>query len=744
LLKNAKLKTKLFLVLSLPIAGLLFFSLLVSTAKYRTMLEVNALEEFSSLAVKMSATVHEIQKERGMSSGYLGSAGVRFGADLKLQRVKTDAKIKELMDFVGTIKAGKSNDQFNKVLSNAISMLDALGAKRTEVDAMRIRAADAVIYYTGINTEFLDAISYIPSLSSNIEVANAASAYVSILYGKEKAGQERALLSKVFSEGSFAPGVYDKFIALVAEQNLYFKIFEAQDPIVHEKLFNDLALTLATKEVERMRAVAVKKAATGNFGIDPVFWFGEATERIDGFKLIEDSEASDLVKKVADIKSSARNSLVLYASLSFIVILVVIGMAFMMALKIIRPIKKLSDALAAIAGGNLDAHVDVDSRDEIGMMGGNFNAMATELKKQRAMLTDYGNELRRGNEDLKSKATALRQRDLESSAFSRMGEMLHACQAVEEAANVISGAVQIFFPHESGAIFLFNASRNILESIKQWGKNPPQAHVIGPNDCWGLRRGRHHLVALDNDPRCPHALDAPLPYICIPMSAQGETLGMLYLHLDSLSGAMDIVKDIAEWSGTKEHLILRLAENAGLAITNLKLREKLRNLSVRDPLTGLFNRRYMSEALELERQRGLRSESTIGVLMIDIDHFKRFNDTFGHDAGDTVLKELGLFLQKSIRGGDIACRYGGEEFTIIMPGASIESAKARANILVEGARHINVSHKGQSLGGITLSIGVAILPEHGADADTVIQAADAALYRAKEEGRDRVCTAGVV
>ena len=739
MLKNAKLKTKLFLVLALPIAGLLFFSLVMSMEKYRTMLEVDALEEFSSLAVKMSAAVHEMQKERGMSSGYLGSAGVRFGAELKSQRGGTDAKIKKLRDFVGTLKAGKSNDRFNKALSDALSLLGTLGAKRAEVDARSITAGDAVAYYTGINTAFLDVIDDIPSLGSKVEVSVMASAYVNLLYGKEKAGIERAVLSGVFAENSFAPGQYNKLAALVAAQDVYLKIFETQADEKHRNMLRDEELKLYTKEVARMRAVAVEKAATGGFGIDPVFWFGEATERIDGLKTIEDSLSSDLVEKVEAVKSSARNALVLYAALSFIVILVVIGMAFMMALKIIGPIRKLNDALAAIAGGNLDMRVDVDSGDEIGMMAGNFNAMAAELKKQRTMLVEYGNELRHGNEDLKQKATALRQRDLESSAFSRMGEMLHACQSVEEAAGVIAGAVQIFFPHDSGAIYLFNASRNILESIKQWGEKPPAAHTIGPNDCWGLRRGRHHLVALAGDPRCPHALDAPLPYICIPMAAQGETLGMLYLHLDSLSGVTDIVKDIKEWSDVKEHLILRLAENAGLAITNLKLREKLRNLSVRDPLTGLFNRRYMSEALELERQRGLRKESTIGVLMIDIDHFKRFNDTFGHDAGDTVLKELGLFLQKSIRGGDIACRYGGEEFTVIMPGASIESATARANILMEGARHINVTHKGQSLGGITLSIGVAIVPEHGDDADTVIRAADAALYRAKEEGRDRVC-----
>jgi len=336
LLNNIKLKTKLFLVLALPILGLLFFSLVVSMEKYRTMVELDALAEFSSLAVKMSATVHEIQKERGMTAGFLGSAGASFGSELKSQRGGSDAKIKELRDFVGGLKAVKSKEHFNQTLSAALSLLDALGAKRSEVDAMSIQPADAVAYYTGVNTAFLDVISIVPSLSSNAEVSIAASAYVSLLYGKEKAGIERAVLSKVFAENSFAPGGYDKFASLVAAQDVYFKIFEAQDAVKHGKLLNDEASKPYVKEVVRMRAVAVEKAATGGFGIDAASWFSAATERINGLKTIEDSESADFIKKALDIKDSARNALVFYATLSLIVILAVISMACVIAISILR------------------------------------------------------------------------------------------------------------------------------------------------------------------------------------------------------------------------------------------------------------------------------------------------------------------------------------------------------------------------------------------------------------------------
>lgn len=416
----------------------------------------------------------------------------------------------------------------------------------------------------------------------------------------------------------------------------------------------------------------------------------------------------------------------------------IIFLTYLFSFTVTKPIKKISYGLQEIGHNNFDVSIGIDSNGEIGLMAKNFNIMVAELKKNKSKLNEYSNELQSSYEELVARTGALQDRDLESSTFSKMSEMLHACHSVEEAASVISGTLQVFFPNESGAIYIFNSSRNMLEAIMQWGQNQDISQIMTPSDCWGLRRGRPHLVVdLISDQRCQHAHDVVPPYICIPMVAQGETLGMLYLHIDTLTG----VKDIKNWRNKKEHLALRVSENTGLAITNLKLRETLRNMSVRDPLTGLFNRRYMSEALELERQRCLRKESTIGILMIDIDHFKRFNDTFGHDAGDAVLKEIAAFLQQNIRGGDIACRYGGEEFTIIMPGATIETSALRANTLLDGVRHIHIKHKGQSVGNITLSIGVAIIPEHGNDSNTVMQAADTALYKAKHEGRDRICIA---
>jgi diguanylate cyclase (GGDEF)-like protein len=158
-------------------------------------------------------------------------------------------------------------------------------------------------------------------------------------------------------------------------------------------------------------------------------------------------------------------------------------------------------------------------------------------------------------------------------------------------------------------------------------------------------------------------------------------------------------------------------------------------------LTGLYNRRYLTEMLEREIRRAVRAAQSLGVLILDLDHFKKFNDTYGHEAGDTVLRETASFLGKSIRVEDIACRFGGEEFVIILPTADLNSARVRAEKIRSKIRELAVLHQGQSLGMITVSIGVAALPEHGTDPKALLEAADAALYRAKREGRDRVAVA---
>jgi diguanylate cyclase (GGDEF)-like protein len=178
-----------------------------------------------------------------------------------------------------------------------------------------------------------------------------------------------------------------------------------------------------------------------------------------------------------------------------------------------------------------------------------------------------------------------------------------------------------------------------------------------------------------------------------------------------------------------------------LALASIKLHEGLRQQTIRDPLTSLFNRRYMQESLDREVRRAVRSKRPLGIVMLDIDHFKNFNDSFGHHAGDLMLREFGKLLTIHVRGEDIICRYGGEEFVLILPEASLEATRLRAEELRKAASLLKLESQGQYLGGVTISIGVAGFPDHGESAESIMRAVDQALYRAKAEGRDRVVVA---
>jgi diguanylate cyclase (GGDEF)-like protein len=243
------------------------------------------------------------------------------------------------------------------------------------------------------------------------------------------------------------------------------------------------------------------------------------------------------------------------------------------------------------------------------------------------------------------------------------------------------------------------------------------------------------------NPRCRHlAAGSNGIHLCMPLIAQGETMGLLYLEKkpwdeEAAGAGKGLTKQ-------QQKLASTLAEHISLSLANLKLRESLRHQAIRDSLTGLFNRRYLQETLEREIHRVQRRDATLGVIMMDVDHFKNFNDTYGHEAGNRLLAVLGRYLQGSIRAEDIACRYGGEEFTLILPEVSPEVLLERAEAIRKGAEELEVLYQGTMLGGVTISLGLSYFPQHGAEGETLLQAADAALYQAKRSGRNRVIMSG--
>jgi len=356
------------------------------------------------------------------------------------------------------------------------------------------------------------------------------------------------------------------------------------------------------------------------------------------------------------------------------------------------------------------------------------NARLEAEMKERALAQQ---ELDHQNERMLKELT---RRSVRAITLAKLAELLQSCGTLQDVFSVVAGMAPKVFPDFRGAVLLFNSSRKMLKVTVRWSDCALPAEIFEPQDCWALRTGHlHYVSAGDSTAPCAHVSSLGSSYLCVPLVSQGEAIGVLHFQINHPIELGDSEKSIA----------CTFADQIALSVANLRLREALRNQSIRDPLTGLYNRRYLEEMMERETRRAVRAEHGLGVLMLDLDHFKRFNDTYGHDAGDTVLRETAAFLTTSVRAEDIICRYGGEEFVIILPMADARASHARAERIRSRIRNLSALHQGKALGIITVSIGVAELPEHGTTPKELLAAADAALYRAKRDGRDRVVVAEV-
>jgi len=333
-----------------------------------------------------------------------------------------------------------------------------------------------------------------------------------------------------------------------------------------------------------------------------------------------------------------------------------------------------------------------------------------------------------------------RRQTAEITQVSELGSLLHACTSREEVFRLIPERLRRLFPGASGAISLLSASGNRVDSAAQWGVNPTD-QIFSPEQCWALRRGCTHVhPGGRSEPRCSHLLGEGAS-VCIPLIANGDAIGTFSLQEDDrLSPIADRAPD-ADALARRRQLADTVAEHIALAMANLSLREALRLEAIRDPLTGLYNRRYMQEFLERELHSARRKRRPLAVMMLDLDHFKRYNDNFGHSAGDQALAVVGETLLRCVRADDVACRYGGEEFALILPECSLRQATVRAEEIRTCISEYHARRSDQAANTLTVSIGVAAFDETTDRVDLLLKFADEALYEAKRAGRDRVVAA---
>lgn len=350
-----------------------------------------------------------------------------------------------------------------------------------------------------------------------------------------------------------------------------------------------------------------------------------------------------------------------------------------------------------------------------------------QIRWNKAQRSTGGNtELRAAYQELKHSFADKTERMRQTALLGELSQALQGCINSEELTELVARAAVAMFPGSSGALLLKTAS-DVVELHHAWGGSSHE-EVFPPQDCWALRIGHPYHAQQAGAVSCAHLREKHADYLCLPLIANSEILGVL--HLSGLGG--NVMEAGIPWAAES------IAERTAIAISAIRREERLQIRATRDALTGIYNRRFMEEALAIEQSRAERRGSSIGLMMVDVDYFKRFNDTFGHDAGDNVLRGIGRLLRRTLREGDMPCRYGGEEFAVILPGADLAQTRQRAEAIRTAIELWKPQNEGHSFGQVTVSIGIAALPLNGNSWQTALKVADEALYAAKRGGRNQV------
>lgn len=382
------------------------------------------------------------------------------------------------------------------------------------------------------------------------------------------------------------------------------------------------------------------------------------------------------------------------------------GLAASVVMRMVRSVRAMQAGAGAIRKGDLSMRVAVERNDELGDLAHAMNSMVERLEQveERTVMMD------------------------------EFKLLLAGCSKAEDAHVVAAQFTKRAFPDWAGAIYLLDPTRSHAQAVSAWG-GIPEGDIIESGACWALKVGRIHDVPdMAVGVPCEHLSDPPPAWsVCVPMVTAEEVIGFFHVACPTdaprsvtLSG-----RQVAE----------AMAEHLARTLADLRMRQALREQAILDPLTQLFNRRYLGVTLERAILRSRRSKEAIGVMVIDIDFFKRINDNFGHAAGDAVLVAVSRLMKTSARGEDIPCRFGGEEFLLVMIGASRHDTQMRAEQLRKTIEALALEHGGAKLGAVTISVGVAAFPDDGDTPEAIIRAADLALFAAKRDGRNRVALA---
>jgi len=579
-------------MLMMPIIALLFFVVIKIVEKAHSLEELHALQGLSSLAVKIDALTHEMQKERALSSGFIGSQGEGFQAKLFEQRRQTNEKVENFKSSMKEVKVEGFGPQFQLTLNLVMDQLDLITQYREEVDAVPLSVYEVIDHYTDVNNALFLVMEHLKKLSPNAKISNLLAAYINFLRGKDKEGIERALLSNAFAHSRFVGDGFQRFIRINAERDSYYHVFFAFATTQEKEWYTAIVKGRAVDEVTRIRQWVFENNDEGNLGIDPDHWFSVATDKMTLLKNVERKMSESLLVETERLKSQGRWTLMLVSLIGISVVFTSIGLAYLVSRRILKPIADLREATSQMASGATGVQVTKDSDDEIGDLADAFNQMvesSNEVIRQANTIArgDYSAEISpRSDEDvlglaLSQMTESLRRASEENererwlkTGQAELSDSMRGEQALPTLSKNIVTYLAKYLGAQVGLIYLANDDETLrLTGSYAYTRRKHLATEIKPGE------GLVGQAALERE--CILLSDVPEDYILIN-SGLGETaprhiLVMPVLHEGHVKGVLEL-GSITPFSNIQLDLLKLVAENIAITINSAQDRRKMAEL----------------------------------------------------------------------------------------------------------------------------------------------------------------------
>lgn len=440
-LKRMNIRQQILLLAGVPVLVYIAILIINGAASYNTLNRTSTVIELVELAELTSEVVHEAQIERGLSAGFIGSEGQQFRNQLSEQRAETDQQINELNNYINTSFDSEAHTELARSLNSALSRLNEVNSLRQNVDGLNVGGTEAIDQYTDVIARITELIPQVAEASPDEDVLRDMLAYYNFIEAKEQTGIERAVLNNTFVNDEFQPGMYEKFIELLASQQVYLNNFELYAHSQYQDFFNEAFTNPAVQEVEQMQQTAIELQQEGNFGVDPEEWFDTITRKIDLMKNVEDYIAAGLVN-MADQKMQEVRSEMLWMTLPVIgVIVVIIIMAVFMASNIIRSLTRVSDNLENMAGQVAAATEQISSSSQ--NLADGSSSQAAAIEENSASLEEVSSKTKE-NADNVGKATELMRESLQKieSANQSMETLTQSMNDISSSGNETSRIIK--------------------------------------------------------------------------------------------------------------------------------------------------------------------------------------------------------------------------------------------------------------------------------------------------------------